>query len=46
MLKAVLGTKVGMTQLFDANKAVVPVTAISTGQWYVLQVKNSADGRL
>lgn len=42
MLKAVLGTKVGMTQLFDQNKAVVPVTAISTGQWFVLQVKSSS----
>jgi len=45
MLKAVLGTKIGMTQLFDKNKAVVPVTAISTGQWFVLQVKTAmADG--
>ena len=42
MLNAVLGTKIGMTQLFDSNKAVVPVTAISTGQWFVLQVKTSA----
>ncbi|MBM3894071.1 50S ribosomal protein L3 [Candidatus Dependentiae bacterium] len=45
MLKAVLGTKVGMTQLFDENRRVVPVTAISTGSWFVTQVKKgSSDG--
>jgi len=41
MLKAVLGTKVGMTQLFDKNRSVVPVTAISTGRWIVTQVKTA-----
>jgi large subunit ribosomal protein L3 len=45
MLKAVLGTKIGMTQLFDENRRVVPVTAISTGSWYVTLVKTfSRDG--
>lgn len=39
MLKAVLGTKVGMTQLFDKDRSVIPVTAISTGKWFALQVK-------
>ncbi|MCC6167910.1 MAG: 50S ribosomal protein L3 [Caldilineaceae bacterium] len=39
MMKGILGKKVGMTQLFDAKGAVVPVTVIEAGPCYVTQVK-------
>jgi large subunit ribosomal protein L3 len=38
-MKGIIGKKVGMTQLFDASGAVVPVTVIEAGPCYVLQVK-------
>ena len=41
MLASILGKKIGMTQLFDADKKAVPVTAISIGDWYVTQVKTT-----
>ena len=31
MVKGIIGKKVGMTQLFDANGKVVPVTVIEAG---------------
>jgi len=39
MTRALLGRKVGMTQVFDENGNVVPVTAILAGPCSVLQVK-------
>jgi large subunit ribosomal protein L3 len=39
MLACMLGKKIGMTQIFDADKKVVPVTALFVGSWYVTQVK-------
>jgi len=38
-MKGILGKKVGMTQLFDENGVVVPVTVIEAGPCYVTQVK-------
>lgn len=38
-MKGILGKKVGMTQLFDKNGVVVPVTVIEAGPCYVTQVK-------
>lgn len=39
MLQRLLGTKVGMTQLFDAERNVVPVTVINVADLIVLQIK-------
>ena len=39
MLKALVGKKLGMTQLFDANGNVVPVTVIEAGPCVVSQKK-------
>jgi large subunit ribosomal protein L3 len=41
-MKGIIGKKVGMTQLFDASGAVVPVTVIEAGPCYVTQVKTVA----
>jgi large subunit ribosomal protein L3 len=41
MLNNVLGTKIGMTQLFDEKGNVVPVTVIDVKNWFVTQVKSS-----
>lgn len=41
MLKRLLGTKVGMTQVFDENRNVIPVTVIDVGDWFVIQVKTT-----
>ena len=38
--KGLLGRKVGMTQIFDANGAVVPVTVIEAGPCPVLTVRS------
>ncbi len=44
-MKGILGRKVGMTQLFDEQGNVVPVTVIEAGPCYVTQVKTKeADG--
>lgn len=40
MLKGLLGTKIGMSQIFDGNRNVIPVTVIDVGGWIVTQVKN------
>jgi large subunit ribosomal protein L3 len=37
--KAILGTKVGMTQIFDDNGAAIPVTLVEAGPCTVLQKK-------
>lgn len=39
MKKAILATKVGMTQVFDENNVLVPVTVLQAGPCVVLQVK-------
>ena len=39
MKKAILATKVGMTQIFDENGVLVPVTVLQAGPCVVTQVK-------
>ncbi|AWT59360.1 MAG: 50S ribosomal protein L3 [Candidatus Moanabacter tarae] len=39
MLYTLLGTKIGMTQVFDSDGRVVPVTVIKTGPCPVVQIK-------
>lgn len=41
MEKAIIGKKVGMTQIFDADGKVVPVTVIEAGPCTVVQKKTS-----
>jgi large subunit ribosomal protein L3 len=42
MLKGLLGKKIGMTQIFNEDGAVIPVTLIEAGPCYVTQVRNPA----
>ena len=42
MLNALLGRKVGMTQIFGPNGTAIPVTVIEAGPCVVTQVKTSA----
>lgn len=45
MEKAILGTKIGMTQLFDEDGKVIPVTVVEAGPCVVVQKKtNETDG--
>lgn len=45
MLNTLLGKKVGMTQVYDEQNALVPVTIIEAGPCPVIQVKNlESDG--
>ncbi len=45
MEKAILGKKVGMTQVFDSNGVLVPVTVVEAGPCTVVQKKtNEVDG--
>ena len=39
MKKAILATKVGMTQIFDENGVLIPVTVLQAGPCVVIQVK-------
>lgn len=39
-MKYILGNKIGMSQMFDKNGKMTPVTLISVGPCYVLQKKN------
>lgn len=41
MKKALIGKKVGMTQIFDADGKVIPVTVIEAGPCVVTQVKTA-----
>jgi large subunit ribosomal protein L3 len=41
MEKAIIGKKVGMTQIFDSNGKVVPVTVIEAGPCVVVQKKTA-----
>ncbi|MCK5240908.1 50S ribosomal protein L3 [bacterium] len=38
-MKSILGRKIGMTQIFDADGKVIPVTVVSAGPCTVVQVK-------
>ena len=40
MQKAIIGKKVGMTQIFDENGKVIPVTVVEAGPCVVTQKKN------
>src|SRR5215813_5144428 len=42
MLNALLGRKVGMTQVFGANGIAIPVTVIEVGPCIVTQIKTVA----
>src|SRR5216683_7596474 len=42
MLNALLGRKVGMTQVFGPNGTVIPVTVIEAGPCFVTQIKTTA----
>ena len=39
MMKGILGTKLGMTQLFDETGNVFPVTVVQAGPVVVTQIK-------
>lgn len=39
MKKALIGKKIGMTQIFDESGKVIPVTAIEVGPCTVVQIK-------
>ena len=39
MKKALIGRKIGMTQIFDEKGAIIPVTAIEVGPCTVVQIK-------
>ncbi len=41
MLSGLLGKKIGMTQIFDKEGNVVPVTAVEAGPCFVLELKDS-----
>ncbi len=44
-VKGILGTKLGMTQVFDENNRIVPVTVVQAGPCVVTQVRTpEADG--
>jgi len=40
-VKGLLGTKLGMTQVWDENNKLVPVTVIEAGSNVVTQIKNA-----
>lgn len=45
MKKAILGKKIGMTQIFDENGRAIPVTVVETGPCTVVQIKTKdSDG--
>ena len=41
MNKAIIGKKVGMTQIFDEKGSVIPVTVIEAGPCVIAQIKNA-----
>ena len=44
MIQAMIGKKLGMTQIFDESGVVFPVTVIEGGPYVVTQIKTEADG--
>ena len=43
-MKAIIGKKVGMSQIFDENGKVIPVTVIEAGPCTVVQKKTFPSG--
>ena len=43
-MKAILGKKIGMTQMFSPDGKVVPVTVIEAGPCVVVQRKTTEQG--
>ncbi|HEX15643.1 MAG TPA: 50S ribosomal protein L3 [Deltaproteobacteria bacterium] len=43
MLKGIIGRKLGMTQIFDDNGEVVPVTVIEAGPCAIVQIKTEEE---
>lgn len=41
MLQGLLGKKVGMTQIFDGDDNIIPVTVVEAGPCFVLELKDS-----
>ena len=41
MISGLLGKKVGMTQIFDSDGNVIPVTAVTTGPCFILELKDA-----
>ena len=41
-MKAILGEKMGMTQIFDDESQAIPVTVIKAGPCHVAQIKTEA----
>ena len=39
MLTSLLGKKIGMTQLFDSKRNVIPVSVVDINDWFVTQIK-------
>ena len=37
----ILGTKIGMTQIFDKNGLAIPITVIKAGPCVITQIKDS-----
>ena len=46
MVKAILGKKLGMTQVFAENGDVIPVTVLKAGPCVVVQRKTAQTRRL
>jgi large subunit ribosomal protein L3 len=42
-MKGIIGKKVGMTQIFDENGNVIPVTVIQAGPCFVTQIRTDAN---
>src|SRR5262249_28461263 len=40
-MKGIIGKKIGMTQVFDADGKVTPVTVIQAGPCFVTQIRNA-----
>src|SRR5476651_2009816 len=43
MISSLLGKKIGMTQVYDAQNVLVPVTVVEAGPCAVVQVKTQAN---
>lgn len=43
-VKGVLGKKLGMTQVWDANNKLIPITVVEAGPCVVTQVRGGGDG--
>jgi len=42
MISSLLGKKIGMTQVYDAQNVLIPVTVVEAGPCAILQVKTVA----